>query len=70
MAEPSLISEYLAELSGRLPAGIVEELADGLDQTHQHYLQHGLDPDAAAQAAIAEFGEPHVIVAEIGRAHV
>ena len=42
---------------------MVEELADGLDETHQHYLTQGLTPDAAAGAAVAEFGEPQVIVA-------
>jgi hypothetical protein len=63
MAEPSLIGDYLAELSVQLPAPIVAELADGLDQTRQHYLDQGLGPDAAARAALAEFGEPHVILA-------
>ena len=33
MAEPSLITGYLAALSAQLPAPVVEELADGLDQT-------------------------------------
>lgn len=63
MAEPSLIGGYLAQLSAQLPAPIVTELADGLDQTHQRYLQQGLEPGAAAAAAVAEFGEPPVIVA-------
>lgn len=68
MAEPSLIGEYLAELSAHLPAPIVAELADGLHQTGQHYLGQGLGPDAATRAALAEFGEPHVIVAAFIRA--
>jgi hypothetical protein len=63
MPGPGLITDYLTTLSGQLPAPIVEELADGLDQTRQHYLDQGMDPDAAAGAAVAEFGEPHVIVA-------
>ena len=63
MAEPSLIGGYLAALSAQLPAPIVAELADGLDQTRQHYLARGLSADAAARAALAEFGEPQVIVA-------
>jgi hypothetical protein len=63
MAEPSLIGGYLAELSAQLPAPIVAELADGLDQTHQYYLEQGLDPGAATAAALAEFGEPQIIVA-------
>jgi hypothetical protein len=68
MAEPRLISDYLTELSAQLPAPIVTELADGLDQTHQHYLGQGLDPRAAASAALAEFGEPQVVVAAFTRA--
>jgi hypothetical protein len=63
MPEPGLIQNYLATLSGQLPAPVVAELADGLEETHQHYLRQGLDPDAAAEAAAAEFGEPEVIVA-------
>jgi hypothetical protein len=68
MAEPSLIGAYLAELSAELPAPIVAEPADGLEETHLHYLGQGLDPDAAAGAALAEFGEPRVIVAAFARA--
>jgi hypothetical protein len=61
--QPRLISDYLTALSAQLPAPIVEELADGLDHTRQHYLDQGFDPAAATDAALAEFGEPHVIVA-------
>jgi hypothetical protein len=68
MAESRLIGGYLAELSAQLPEAIVAELADGLDQTHRHYLGQGLGPDAAAAAAVAEFGEPQVIVAAFTRA--
>ncbi len=67
MPEPSVITDYLAALSAQLPAPIVEELADGLGQTRQHYLQQGLTPAAAADAALAEFGEPRVIVAAFTR---
>jgi hypothetical protein len=67
MPGPSLITGYLTELSRQLPAPIVEELADGLDQTHQHYLNQGLDPDAAARAALAEFGEAQIITAAYTR---
>lgn len=63
MSEPSVITTYLAALSERLPAEIVDELADGLAETHQAYLRRGLDPDPAAEAATAEFGEPDVIAA-------
>jgi hypothetical protein len=68
MAETSLTGAYLAELSAQLPSSIVAELADGLEQTHLHYLGQGLDPDAAARAALAEFGEARVIVAAFTRA--
>jgi hypothetical protein len=45
-----------------LPAPIVEELADGLAETRQSYLRKGLATDLAAEAAVSEFGEPHLIV--------
>ena len=63
MPESRLIASYLAVLAAQLPAAVVEELADGLAETQQSYLRHGLPPEAAAQAAVAEFGEPQVIVA-------
>jgi hypothetical protein len=67
MSQASLITDYLSVLSAQLPAPMVEELADGLDETQQHYLTQGLDPDAAAGAAVAEFGEPRVVVAAFTR---
>jgi hypothetical protein len=67
VAEPRLISGYLAALAAQLPASIVEELADGLAETHRSYLRQGLPPDRAAQAAVAEFGEPRVILAGFAR---
>jgi hypothetical protein len=62
-----LISSYLDVLAAELPASIVEELADGLTETHRSYLQQGLAPDLAAESAVAEFGEPREIVAEFAR---
>jgi len=67
MSQAGLITDYLSVLSAQLPAPLVEELADGLDQTHQRYLTQGLTPDAAARAAVAEFGEPQLIVAAFTR---
>lgn len=67
MPGPSLISDYLTALSAQLPASVVEELTDGLGQTRQHYLNQGLDLDAATGAALAEFGPPPVIVAAFTR---
>ena len=63
MAEAGLIRDYLTALAAELPAPVVVELADGLEQTCRHYLGQGLDPGAAARAAVAEFGEPQVVVA-------
>ena len=34
-SEPRLIRDYLQVLAARLPASIVDELADGLAQTHR-----------------------------------
>jgi hypothetical protein len=63
MPGPSLIGDYLAALSADLPPRIADELADGLEETYRHHLTEGLAEDAAARAAVAEFGEPQVIVA-------
>lgn len=63
MPESGLIRDYLEALSAQLPASVAEELAGGLDQTRGYFLSQGLDSDAAAAAAVAEFGEVHVIVA-------
>jgi len=65
---PGLIEDYRAAVSGQLPASIVDELADGLAETYRSYLDQGLGPDAAARAAIAEFGEPALVVAAFTRA--
>jgi hypothetical protein len=67
MAEAGVIADYLTVLSAQLPASVVEELADGLDQTCERYLNQGLGAQAAAEAAIAEFGAPEVILAHFTR---
>jgi hypothetical protein len=64
---PALIQEYQAAISARLPGRIAEELADGLDDTYRSYLGQGLSPDAAARAAVAEFGEPEIVAAAFTR---
>jgi hypothetical protein len=61
-SEPRLIRDYLQVLAAQLPASIVDELADGLAETHRSHLVRGLSPDAAAEAAIAEFGSPGEIL--------
>jgi hypothetical protein len=65
--EPRLIGSYLAVLAAELPASVVEELADGLAETHRFYLRQGLAPERAARAAVAEFGEPRAILAGFAR---
>jgi hypothetical protein len=67
MPESRLISGYLAALAAELPGQIVEELADGLDETCRHHRACGLGPGDAARAAVAEFGDPQVIVAGFTR---
>lgn len=67
MAEAGVIMDYLTALAAQLPAPVVEELADGLDQTCQRYLNQGLRAQAAAEAAIAEFGAPEDILARFTR---
>ena len=68
-SEPGLIRGYLEVLAARLPGPIVEELADGLTETHRSYLARGLSPDAAAEAAVAEFGSAEEILAAFARAN-
>jgi hypothetical protein len=63
MAAPRLISAYLDTLRSRLPADIVAELADGLTETYEHHRGQGLEAEAAAQAAISEFGTPEQLTA-------
>ena len=41
-SEPRLIRGYLEVLAAQLPGPIVEELADGLTETHRSYLSRGL----------------------------
>jgi hypothetical protein len=66
-SEPRLIRGYLEVLAAQLPGPIVEELADGLTETHRSYLARGLSPDAAAEAAVAEFGSAEEILAGFAR---
>jgi hypothetical protein len=68
MPGPGLIEDYRAALSAQLPASIVDELADGLAETYRNYLDRGLAPDAAARAAVAEFGEPALVAGAFTRA--
>ncbi len=69
MPGPGLIASYLDALAGQLPGPVVEELADGLEQTYRRHLSLDLAPKEAAAAAVAEFGDPELIAAEFARAH-
>ena len=69
MPGSGLIASYLDALSRQLPGQVVEELADGLEETYRRHLGLGLAPDAAAEAAVAEFGDPELIAAGFTRAH-
>lgn len=63
MADHELIAAQLALLSRRLPAPAVEELADGLRESYEAHLAELGDPDAAARAAMAEFGDADTVTA-------
>src|SRR5207247_1349905 len=63
MAGHQLTDAYLGALARRLPADVVDELADGLTEAYLRHVSSGLDRDAAAGAAVAEFGEPDEVVA-------
>ena len=62
-----LITGYLAGLGGRLPASVTEEIAGGLADAREHYLASGLSGQDADRAAIAEFGDPARLAAELTR---
>ena len=62
MARHCLIDEYLAELAAQLPGELVDELADGLEEAYRQHLARAGRPEAAAAAAISEFGDPAVVV--------
>jgi hypothetical protein len=66
-SEPRLIRGYLEVLAAQLPGPVVEELADGLTETHRSYLSRGLSGDAAAEAAVREFGSAQEILAGFAR---
>jgi hypothetical protein len=63
----ALIGDYLAGLHRRLPAAIADEAADGLIETYEHHLAAGAGEQAAARAAVAEFGDLGTVVGEFTR---
>lgn len=67
MAGHELIAAQISVLADRLPASAVEELVDGLQETYEARLDELQDPDAAARAAIAEFGDADTVTAAFFR---
>jgi HAAS len=51
---------------GAARAEILTEIGDGLLEAAGTYRSQGLTPDEATRAAIAEFGEPHMVAAAFG----
>ena len=50
MSGPGLITSYLDVLARQLPGPVVEELADGLEETCRRHVGLGLAPEEAAAA--------------------
>ncbi|MEZ0077198.1 hypothetical protein ABH927_006582 [Planotetraspora sp. GP83] len=67
MASHKLIDRHLQALAERLPAPMAEELADGLTEAYENQLDRLGDPDAAARAALADFGDVDTITAAFVR---
>ncbi|MGE5135155.1 MAG: hypothetical protein ACM32E_19870 [Gemmatimonadota bacterium] len=63
----ALIDDYVAGLRRQLPAAIADEAADGLVETFEQHLATGAGEQAAAHAAVAEFGELRLVVSEFTR---
>lgn len=62
-----LIAGYVASLHRRLPAATAEEAADGLIETYEHHLAAGAGQQAAAHAAVADFGDLETVIGEFTR---
>jgi hypothetical protein len=67
MAGHELIERHLRALAERLPRPVVEELADGLLTSYEDQLERLGDPEAAAKAALADFGDADMITAAFVR---
>src|SRR5215472_8209138 len=62
-----MIAGYVAGLHRRLPAALAGEAADGLIETYEHHLASGAGQQAAAHAAVAEFGDLETVIGEFTR---
>lgn len=63
MPHHPLIEAHLRQLRETLPADAALELTAGLEDTYDHFRAGGLDADAAARAALADFGDAAGITA-------
>jgi hypothetical protein len=68
-----IVAAWLAELDMQLPAGrrarkeILLEIADGLSCAIEEHTEQGQSAEAAARAAVAEFGDPCTVAAAFAR---
>jgi hypothetical protein len=72
-AAAAIVGRYLAVLDSRISASrrareqIVAEIADGLACAVAHEMERGVPADVAAQAAVAEYGDPAALAAAFAR---
>jgi hypothetical protein len=62
-----LIADYVGDLHQNLPAPVADEAADGLMEAYDHHRAAGASEEAAAQAALAEFGDLPTVIGEFTR---
>ena len=67
MAQPRVIREYRAALLAELPAAMAWEVSDGLAEACEKYRREGLTPAQAAESAVAEFGDPALVIEAFSR---
>jgi hypothetical protein len=63
----ALIGSYLSGLRRRLPAGLADEVSDGLLEAYQYHLARGQGADEAARAAVTDTGDLAQVVREFTR---
>lgn len=63
----ALIGSYLSGLRRRLPAGLADEVSDGLLEAYQYHLARGQGADEAARAAVTDTGDLAQVVGEFTR---
>jgi hypothetical protein len=66
---PDMVRDYLTRLGAGLPAGAaadhaLTEVEDGLRSAVEGRVRCGIDPELAAELAVAEFGDPSDLAAE------